>query len=127
MNVRIRILTPDPERGLRRLVERRLRLRLGRWSNRLGRITVRIEDLALLDGGPDTICSIRVQLLDSSKAIRRSTGDVDVINAIEYAIDGIGRSIDRQLGMKARESAGRGSARTGVGVDGAGVANSARR
>jgi hypothetical protein len=127
MNVRIRILTPDPVRGLRRLVERRLRLRLGRWSNRLGRITVRIEDLALLNGGPGKVCSIRVQLLDSSKAIRRSTGDGDVMNAIEYTIDGVGRSIDRQLGMKAGESAGRGSVGAGVGIEGAAVANSGRR
>jgi hypothetical protein len=106
MNVNIRILRPDPERGLRRRVERRLRLRLGRWSNRLGRITVRIEDLALLNGGPGTACSIRVQLLNSGTAIGRRTEDDDVINAVEYTIDSIGRSIDRGLGMNGRESAG---------------------
>lgn len=126
MNVRIRILTPDPARGLRRRVERRLRLRLGRWSNRLGRITVRIEDLALLNGGPSKVCSIRVQLLDSSKAIRRSTGDVDVINAIEYTIDGIGRSIDRQLGMKAENRPGT-DPPVQVSAEGASVASSGRR
>ena len=128
MNVHIRMLTPDPALGLRRRIERRLRLRLGRWSNRLGRITVRIADRVLLNGEPGKVCSIRVELLDSSKAIRRSTGgDSDVIDAIEYTIDGIGRSIDRQLGMKARGSSGRASAGAGVGIDGAGVANSGRR
>ena len=127
-NLQIRILTPDPALGLRRRIERRLRLRLGRWSNRLGRITVRIEELALRNGEPGQVCSIRVQLVDSSKAIRRSTGGVgDVIDAIEYTIDAIGRSIDRQLGLKARGSAGPGSAGARVGLESAGLANSGRR
>jgi len=106
MNLDIRILTPHPARGRRRRVERRLRLRLGRWSGRLGRITVRIEDRALFSAGPDKVCSIRVQLLSSGKAIGRRTEDSDVINAIEYTIDGIGRSMDRELGMNGRKSVG---------------------
>jgi ribosome-associated translation inhibitor RaiA len=97
MNVHIRILTPDPALALRRRIERRLRLRLGRWSNRLGRVSVRIEDRALLNGEPGKACSIRVQLLDSGMAIRWRTEDTDAIEAIEYAIERIARSVGRRL------------------------------
>jgi hypothetical protein len=62
-----RILTPDPAHTLRVQVGRRIRLRLGRWANRLGRITVRVADAPLGNAGAAKLSRVRVLLPASGK------------------------------------------------------------
>lgn len=105
MDLHIRILPTDLAAALRSHVERRVRLRLGRWVDRLGRVSVRIRDAAMADGGVGKACGIRVQLGHSGKTIRRETVDVDMYAAVEYAIERIASSVGRELeGSRSRAS-----------------------
>lgn len=99
MELQVRILASELAAALRSHVERRLRLRLGRWADRLGRVAVRISDVASPNGagGSGKACRISVQLPLSDKTIRRETVDADIYAAIEYATERIGRSVDREL------------------------------
>jgi ribosomal subunit interface protein len=99
MDLQVRILPTDLADALRSHVERRLRLRLGRWVDRLGRVSVRIKDVTTTEGGPAKSCGISVQVPVSGRTIRRETVDADVYAAIEYATERIGRSVERELGQ----------------------------
>lgn len=97
MDLQVRILPTDLAAALRFHVERRLRLRLGRWANRLGRVSVRIRDVSTSDAATGKACSISVRLPVSGKTIRRETVDADLYVAIEYATERIGTSVEREL------------------------------
>jgi ribosomal subunit interface protein len=102
MELQVRILAGDLAAALRSQVERRLRLRLGRWADRLGRVTVRISDVAPTHGDGRKACRISVRLPLLGKTIRRETVDADIYAAIEYATERIGRSVARELEESAR-------------------------
>jgi ribosomal subunit interface protein len=97
MELQVRILASDLTAALRTHVEQRLRIRLGGWADRLGRVAVRISDVASTKGGGGKACRISVQLPLPGKTIRRETVDADIYAAIEYATERIGRSVDREL------------------------------
>ena len=72
---------------LRSRVERRLGFALGRFGNRIDRVTVRLEDLNGPRGGVDQRCRIEACLVRSGKLL------VEVVDAeIEAAVD---RAADR--------------------------------
>jgi ribosomal subunit interface protein len=97
MDLQVRILPTDLADALRSNVERRLRLRLGRWADRLGRVSVRINDVTTTEGVAGKACGISVQVPLSGRTIRRETVDADLYAAIEYATERIARSVEREL------------------------------
>ena len=97
MDLQVRICPTDLAAALRSHIERRLRLRLGRWADRLGRVSVRINDVATREGGAAMACGISVQVPLSGRTIRRETVDADLYAAIEYATERIGGSVEREL------------------------------
>lgn len=97
MDLQIRILPTELAAALRSHVERRLRLRLARWADRVGRVSVRIQDVVLAPAGAGKACGISVRLPVSGRTIRRETVDADLYVAIEYATERIGSAVEREL------------------------------
>jgi ribosome-associated translation inhibitor RaiA len=97
MDLQVRILPTDLAVALRSHVERRVRLRLGRCAGRIGRVSVRVKDMATADGGTGKACGISVRLSQSGRTIRRETVDADLYVAIEYATERIGAAVEREL------------------------------
>jgi putative sigma-54 modulation protein len=111
--MRIQVHGSDPELtdGLHQHAERRLRFALGRFAERIGRVSVRFFDR---DGPPDGIegrCEVVVRLLPSGRIVTRGTG-ADRYAAIDWVADRTGRAVGREFARRSelgRDSAARGS------------------
>ena len=77
-------------------VERRVRLAMGRFAPRLGRVAVRVDDLS---GGPhgglDKRCHIHLEL--GARALGIEEVDADLYVAIDRAVERAGRATERAL------------------------------
>lgn len=82
--------------AMRSYIERRLRLSLGRYVDRLARVTVRVKESPVPDGGTDHSCSITAELVPSG-TIRQETVNPCVFVAMDGAVERISRSVRRQL------------------------------
>jgi ribosome-associated translation inhibitor RaiA len=96
MDLRVRVLPTNLAAALRSHVERRLRLRLGRWTGQLGRVSVRIRDVSDGDSPAATACAISVRLR-LGRTIRRESVDADLYSAIAHATERVGSSLEREL------------------------------
>ena len=81
---------------LRDHVERRLGFALGRFGNRIDRVTVRLDDLNGPRGGVDKRCQIQARLHRSGKVIVEVT-DVEIEAAVDRAADRIARRVKDEL------------------------------
>lgn len=97
MHIEFRIQNTDPAEVLRGYVERRLRFALGRFGDRVGRITVRISGNA-----NESECRITSELRPFGRvAVQES--DPDLLAAIDRAAGRVGRLFGREL-QRARDA-----------------------
>ena len=80
----------------REIVERRLAFALGRFGDRVGRVTVSLEDLNGPRGGLDQHCRIEVGLVPSGKVMAEAR-DVDVVAAVNRTAERIARRLRNEL------------------------------
>jgi putative sigma-54 modulation protein len=79
---------------LRAYVERRLRLSLGRFSTRVERATVHVEDVNGPKGGEDKVCRIEVRLQQGGKVFVEEKA-FGVFGAIAGAAGRISRAVSK--------------------------------
>lgn len=77
-------------------VRRRLAFALGRHSDRMQRVSVRVRDENGPRGGVDKLCRIRVHLVGAPAAVIEDLG-ADLYAVIDRASDRVGRVVVRNL------------------------------
>ena len=82
--------------ALREHIERRVYFALSRFSPRISRISVTVEDVNGPRGGIDKRCCIVVKL-DRVEELQVEITDADVYDAVAAAADRVGRSVQRKL------------------------------
>ena len=93
MKVEIRERDVEVTEALRFHVERRLGLALGRFGDRIGRVTVRFSGPS--GRGEATRCQIDVSLRPQN--VRAGDTDADLFVAVDQASDRVSRSVARAL------------------------------
>lgn len=83
---------------LRAHVEGRLRLALGRFGDRIGRVTVRFSGANGRTGEQATRCQIDVSL--GPRDVRAGDTDADLFAAVDHATDRVSRSVARVLDLE---------------------------
>ena len=96
MNVEIRAREVDLAEAMRCHLQRRLRFALGRFENRIRRVTVRLLDVNGPRGGIDKQCRITLELIPSGNVVIQESS-ADLVAAIDRAADRIGHAISRKL------------------------------
>ncbi|MBX7106316.1 MAG: HPF/RaiA family ribosome-associated protein [Gemmataceae bacterium] len=81
---------------IRERIDRRLGFALGRFGDRIGRVTVNLTDLNGPRGGIDNRCRIVVEILGQERAVVEDT-DFDLHAVIDRAADRIGQAVYRKL------------------------------
>jgi hypothetical protein len=71
MNVDVRIQSADLKGALDTYIKRRLHFALARFTGKLGRVSVRVEDVPGAGDVPDASCRIRVELLPNGRTLRQ--------------------------------------------------------
>jgi len=96
MQIDIRARKIEVDEALRAHVDRRLRFALGRFGDRIDRVTVRFEDANGTRGGVDKQCQIEVALRPSGNVI---VGDIDedLCTVVDRAAERVARAVDRDL------------------------------
>jgi ribosome-associated translation inhibitor RaiA len=97
MNVDVRIQSADLKGALGTYIKRCLHFALGRFTGKLGRVSVRIEDIPRAGDVPDASCRIRVELLPNGQTLRQEAVDRNLYIAIDLAIERIVRTFEREL------------------------------
>ena len=97
MNVDVRIQSADLKGALGTYIKRRLHFALGRFTGKLGRVSVRIEDVPGAGDVPGASCRIRVELLPNGRTLRQEAVDRNLYIAIDLAIERIVRTFERDL------------------------------
>ena len=105
MQLDIRSQGLDISQGLRGQIERRLRFVLGRFVNRVSRVTVHLADLNGPRGGIDKRCRVVVRLLRSGQVFVEDV-DADLEAVVDRATDRVRQSVRRVLERR-RERRGR--------------------
>lgn len=98
MRMAIHINGADLAEAVRSYAERRLQFALGRFSGRVGQLTVRITG----NGRAETRCRISTEVLPFGRVAVEET-DPDLFAAIDRATGRIGRLFGREL-ERAREA-----------------------
>jgi len=96
MQVEIRTRKIEVDEALRVHVDRRLRFALGRFGERIARVTVRFDDADGARGGVDTRCRIDVALRPSGNVLVEDI-DTDLRAVVDRAADRAARAVDRDL------------------------------
>lgn len=91
------VVTPE----LRKRIRRRVDFALGRFGNRIRRLSVRLKGEAGSRGGLDHHCEIHVETGMSSPFVVRDLQD-DVESATAMAVDKVQRALERQLPLRER-------------------------
>ncbi len=86
---------------LRAHVERRLGLALGRFGDRIGRVTVRLSDASDRAGDQVMRCQIDVSL--RPRNVRAGDTDADLFAAVDHASDRVARSVARILELEGEQ------------------------
>ena len=102
MKVAIRERNVQVTDVLRAHVERRLGLALGRFGERIGRVTVRFSDANGHPRGQVTRCQIDVRLRPQN--VRAGDSDADLFVAVDHASDRVSRSVARILELESERS-----------------------
>jgi ribosome-associated translation inhibitor RaiA len=97
MNVDVRIQSADLKGALGTYIKRRLHFTLARFTGKLGRVSVRVEDVPGAGDVPDASCRIRVELLPIGRTLRQEAVDRNLYIAIDLAIERIARTFEREL------------------------------
>jgi ribosome-associated translation inhibitor RaiA len=97
---------------LRDHVERRLSFALGRFGNRIDRVTVWLEDLNGPRGGVDKRCRIEACVLRSGR-LQVEVADAEIEPAVDRAADRIARRVKDDLD-RMRQTRMRGVSRSGL-------------
>ncbi len=97
MNLDVRSESASLESALRTYIARRLHFALGRFAGRLGRVRVRVEDVAGAGDLTDASCHIQAELVPSGRILRQEAVDRNLYIAINLATERIGRSFGREL------------------------------
>jgi putative sigma-54 modulation protein len=87
---------------LRAHVEGRLGLALGRFGDRIGRVTVRFSGQNGRTGEQATRCQIDVSL--GPRNVRAGDTDADLFAAVDHASDRVSRSVARALDLESERS-----------------------
>ena len=98
MKVHIQERNVQVTEALRAHVERRLGLVLGRFGDRIGRVTVRFSGPNGRTGEPATRCQIDVSLRPQN--VRAGDTDADLFAAVDHASDRVSRSVARVLELE---------------------------
>jgi len=96
MHVEIRCKDLPAAQTLRVHLERRLRFALGRFDNRIDRVSVRLADVNGPRGGTDKRCHISLVLVRGGKVVLEEQ-NADVVAAIDRAADRLGHAVARRL------------------------------
>jgi len=100
MKVFVRSKDPEVDREVRDHVERRLQFSLGRFSDTIGRVNVRIVDINGPRGGEDKVCRIEVRLRPTGTVFVEDS-DAVVTAAVDRAAGRTARAVARTLGRQA--------------------------
>lgn len=106
MQIRLNVHDADASGAIRSYVERRLHFALGRFGQRVGRITVGIRT----DGPDGNQCRIRVEVVPFGQVIAEQT-DSDLFAAVDQASGRIGRLFAQELERMRNSRVGRESVR----------------
>ena len=82
--------------ALRAHIERRVYFALSRFSPRISRVSVTVEDVNGPRGGIDKRCRILVKM-DRMEELKVESTDSEVHAAVDVAADRVGRSVQRNL------------------------------
>ena len=82
--------------AVRAYVERRLQFSLGRFSRKVDRATVRIDDVNGPRGGEDKVCRIEVRLRPRGDVFVEECGSA-VLAAVAGAAERMGRAVSRTV------------------------------
>ena len=96
MHVDIRSRKIEVDEGLRAHVDRRLRFALGRFGERIAKVTVRFEDANGARGGVDKQCQIDIALRPSGNVLVEDL-DADLRAVVDRAADRAARAVERHL------------------------------
>jgi len=96
MQVDIRARKIEVDEALRAHVDRRLRFALGRFGERIAKVTVRFEDANGARCGVDQQCQIDVALRPSGNIVVEEI-DADLHAVVDRAADRVARAVDREL------------------------------
>ena len=84
--------------SMRSFVDQKIRAKLRRHIDRVGRVVVRIAD-GPHGGGADKVCKVRVELEDAEPIV--AVGESrDIYAAIRDAASRLGHAVDRTLGRR---------------------------
>src|ERR1051326_4977317 len=108
MQIRTNANDAENAEAIRSYIERRLRLALGRFGQRVGHITVRISP----DGPSANHCRIRAEMVPLGQIIVEET-DSDLFTAVDRAAGNIRRQFGRELERIRNSRVGRESVRLG--------------
>ena len=104
MQVDIRPRKIEIDAAMRAHVDRRLRFALGRFGERIVKVTVRFDDANGARGGVDKQCHIDVALRPSGNVLVEDV-DADLHAVVDRAVDRAARAVVRDL--QRRRDAGR--------------------
>jgi ribosome-associated translation inhibitor RaiA len=99
MNIDVRMQSADLKVALDTYIKRRLHFALGRFTGKLGRVSVRVEDVPGAGDVPNASCRIRVELLPIARMLRQEAVDRNLYVAIDVAIERIARTFERELDL----------------------------
>lgn len=92
--------------SMREFIDQKIRAKLRRHVDRVGRVVVRLAD-GPHGGGADKVCKVRVEL-DQAAPIVAVGESRDVYAAILDAASKLGHAVDRQLGRRLTHRAAHG-------------------
>jgi hypothetical protein len=84
--------------GVRQMVEQRMQLALGRFSQRIRRVSVHFSDVTI-NGGSDKQCRLRIALIPSGVVVVEDIAPSVVAaltNVAERAVQSVGRALGRR-------------------------------
>ena len=96
MELRLRVRHSDFPEILQAYAKRRLGFALGRFANRIGRLTTRIDDVNGPRGGIDKLCCINARLIPTGTLVMHAV-DANAVVAIDRVADRIARAVRRKL------------------------------
>lgn len=99
MKVDIRARNLNLDDTVRAYAVRRLAFAMGRFGDRIRKVTVRFEDTNGARGGADKLCRIDIGLRPSGRLLVKDV-DAELRVAIDRAADRAGRSVARLLERK---------------------------
>ncbi|MBM4258519.1 MAG: HPF/RaiA family ribosome-associated protein [Deltaproteobacteria bacterium] len=97
MKIHIRSRALENSKSLHEHIERRVHFALGRFSARIGTVTVMIEDLNGPRGGVDKQCRMTAALTYAGH-LRVEVRDTNVSVAADRAADRLGRAVANEIG-----------------------------